>query len=135
MFRRVAEFIAGTSSGIEPIYDIHYTRTILGDVQVDITDPLSEEIKNEIDAADTINKLFRTAHEVPLDYHLKIQSAFQKYTDNAVSKTINLPEEATPETILGIYLEAYRIGLKGITVFRDKSRKYQILSCSTNQFC
>jgi ribonucleoside-diphosphate reductase alpha chain len=55
--------------------------------------------------------------------------------DNAVSKTINLPENATPEMILDIYVEAQRMGLKGTTVFRDKSREYQILSCGTNQVC
>ena len=80
-------------------------------------------------------KLFRKAYEVaPLD-HLKIQRTFQKHVDNAVSKTINLPENATPENILDIYVEAQRMGLKGTTVFRDKSKEYQILSCGTNQVC
>ena len=67
--------------------------------------------------------------------HLRIQMAFQNYVDNAVSKTINLPAEATPETILAIYLDAFRIGLRGTTVFRDKSRDYQVLSCGSRQAC
>jgi len=55
--------------------------------------------------------------------------------DNAVSKTINLPEDATPDDILNIYAEAHRMGLKGITVFRNKSREHQILSCGARQIC
>jgi len=124
--------IAGTSSGIEPIYDIRYTRLLLGDIRVDMVDPLYEEMKGSSAQA---SKLFRKAYEVaPLD-HLKIQSAFQKHVDNAVSKTINLPENAKPETIAGIYVEAHKMGLKGTTIFRDKSREHQILSCGTNQVC
>ena len=124
--------IAGTSSGIEPIYDTRYTRLLLGDIRVEMVDPLYEEMK---DGPAEASKLFRKAYEVaPLD-HLKIQSTFQKHVDNAVSKTINLPENATPDTILDIYVEAYRMGLKGTTVFRDKSKEYQILSCGTNQVC
>ena len=124
--------IAGTSSGIEPIYDTRYTRLLLGDIRVEMVDPLHEEMK---DRPAQVSKLFRKAYEVaPLD-HLKIQAIFQKHVDNAVSKTINLPENATPETILEIYVEAHRMGLKGTTVFRDKSREYQVLSCGTNQLC
>jgi ribonucleoside-diphosphate reductase alpha chain len=55
--------------------------------------------------------------------------------DNAVSKTINLPENATPDDILNIYAEAHRMGLKGVTVFRDKSRGHQVLSCGTRRTC
>jgi len=55
--------------------------------------------------------------------------------DNAVSKTINLPENATPDDVLKIYVEAHRMGLKGTTIFRNKSRDYQILSCGTHQIC
>jgi len=119
--------IAGTSGGIEPIYDVQYSRVLLGDIKIEIIDPLLHEIKDK--------KLFRTAYQVPPLQHLKIQKAFQVHVDNAVSKTINLPESASPEMILDIYLEAYRMGLKGTTVFRDKSRDYQILSCGTHQLC
>ena len=97
-----------------------------------MVDPVYEEMK---DKPAQVTRLFRKAYEVaPLD-HLKIQGTFQKHVENAVSKTINLPENATPDTILDIYVEAYRMGLKEATVFRNKSREYQILSCGTSQIC
>jgi ribonucleoside-diphosphate reductase alpha chain len=116
--------IAGTSSGIEPIFDIRYTRQLLGDITVEVVDPLYEETEDKT--------LFRTAYAVPPLQHLRIQQAFQENVDNAVSKTVNLPAGATPEDVLGIYTEAYRLGLKGVTVFRDKSREFQVLSCGTH---
>ena len=127
--------IAGTSSGIEPIYDIRYSRILFGGLKVDVIDPLYEQIQRGPDAQATIKRLFRKAHQVAPRSHLAIQKAFQDHVDNAVSKTINLPEDASPETILDIYLEAYRMGLKGTTVFRDQSRGTQVLSCGTHQFC
>jgi len=127
--------IAGTSSGIEPIYDITYTRILFGDIQVEITDPLYAEMKGRQGESEKILKLFRKAYQISPFDHLKIQRAFQNHVDNAVSKTINLPESATPETILNIYLEAHRMGLKGTTVFRDRSRDYQVLSCGAHQVC
>jgi ribonucleoside-diphosphate reductase alpha chain len=127
--------IAGTSSGIEPIYDISYKRILFGGMEVEVTDPLYRGMKDRPDAAEVIGKLFRTAHQVSPGHHLRIQGAFQKHTDNAVSKTINLPADASPDTILEIYSEAFRMGLKGVTVFRDKSREQQVLSCGTNLAC
>jgi ribonucleoside-diphosphate reductase alpha chain len=127
--------IADTSSGIEPIYDVAYSRIILGDIEVRIVDPLYREIKGAGEERELRARLFRRAHEVaPMD-HLKMQGVFQNYVDNAVSKTINLPESATVETVLNIYLEAYRMGLKGTTVFRDKSREHQVLSCGAHRVC
>jgi ribonucleoside-diphosphate reductase alpha chain len=126
--------IAGVSGGIEPIYDTHYSRTLLGDLKVNIVDPLFAEMKDRLDSCE-IKKLFRTAYEVSPNYHLQIQKAFQDHVDNAVSKTVNLPAEATPGTVLEVYLEAYRMGLKGITVFRDKSREHQVLTCGACQPC
>ena len=127
--------IAGTSSGIEPIYDITYTRILFGDIQVEITDPLYAEMKGRQGESEKIVKLFRKAYQISPFDHLKIQKAFQNHVDNAVSKTINLPESATPETILNIYLKAHRMGLKGTTVFRDRSRDCQVLSCGAHQIC
>lgn len=127
--------IADTSSGIEPIYDVAYSRIILGDIEVRIVDPLYREIKSTGEERELRARLFRKAHEVaPID-HLKIQSVFQNNVDNAVSKTINLPESATVETVLNVYLEAHRMGLKGTTVFRDKSRDRQVLSCGEHHIC
>ncbi len=127
--------IANTSSGIEPIYDVAYSRLILGGIEVHVDDPLWRSIKGRPDAANAMDRLFRKAYQVaPID-HLRIQRAFQEHVDNAVSKTINLPETATPDEVLDIYVQAHRMGLKGTTIFRNKSRDYQILSCGTHQIC
>jgi len=127
--------IAGTSSGIEPIYDISYKRLLLGGIEIEVEDPLWREVKDSPDAEGKLRRLFRTAYSVAPLAHLNIQRIFQTSVDNAVSKTINLPETATADDILRIYVEAHRMGLKGTTVFRNKSREYQILSCGIHQTC
>ncbi len=127
--------IAGTSSGIEPIFDIRYRRLLLGGLEVEVEDPLWRELKDMQGSQDTPERLFRKAYQVAPLAHLAMQRTFQSYVDNAVSKTINLPEGATPDDILFIYEEAYHLGLKGTTVFRNKSRDHQILSCGTHQIC
>lgn len=127
--------IASTSSGIEPIYDVRYSRVILGDIKVDVIDPLYLEFVERGEPEEKILRLFRKAYEIEPIWHLRIQRAFQSSIDNAVSKTVNLPESATVEDIEKIFVEAYRMGLKGITVFRDKSRKGQVLSCIGQHLC
>ncbi len=127
--------IAGTSSGIEPIFDTRYRRLLLGGIEVEVEDPLWREVKDTQGAQDKLERLFRNAYQVAPLAHLAIQRTFQSHVDNAVSKTINLPENATPDDILFIYVEAHRMGLKGTTVFRNRSRDYQILSCGTHQIC
>lgn len=127
--------IAGCSSGIEPIYDIRYTRRLLGDIELEMADSLYEEMKSLPGMGGRLPELFRNTYQIEPLVHLKIQQAFQKHVDNAVSKTINLPASATPKTILTIYQEAYRLGLKGTTIFRDKSRAVQVLSCSSQELC
>jgi ribonucleoside-diphosphate reductase alpha chain len=127
--------IAGTSSGIEPIYDIKYSRILFGDIKVDVVDPLFGEIQGSHNEQERLGKLFRRAYQISPTDHLRIQEAFQRHVDNAVSKTINLPQGATVNDVLNIYLDAYRMGLKGVTVFRDKSRDSQVLSCGAHQTC
>ena len=116
--------IADTSYSIEPLYALAYKRSgILDDkTQIEINSIFVEKMK-----------LFKTSLEIPWKYHLLHQRAFQKYTDNAVSKTINLSRNTTTLEVSEIYNTAWRYGLKGITIYRNGSRANQILQpCGIN---
>ncbi|MCX6679243.1 MAG: adenosylcobalamin-dependent ribonucleoside-diphosphate reductase [Methanothrix sp.] len=135
--------IAGTSSGIEPLFALAFVRRVLEGARLLEVSSLFEdaavargiytpELKAELarkgSAADMaglpqdLKELFVTALDIPAEQHVRIQAAFQKYTDNAVSKTVNLPESATVDDVLNVYNLAYDLGCKGVTVFRYGSR-------------
>ncbi len=141
--------IAGCSSGIEPLFALSYIHNILDGAQLVEVNPYfeevakgegfySEELMQQLASGtqlhtvegipDSIKRLFVTAHEISPEWHIKMQAAFQKSTHNAVSKTVNFPQEATTEDIAKVYLMAYNEGIKGITIYRDRSREAQPLS-------
>ena len=118
--------IAEVSSGIEPVFDFS-TNQKRADHEFEVMHPLYEKWISEHDG-DPLPEYFIKASEVPLEYHVKMQAAFQGNTHNAISKTINLPAHATKEDVERSYLLAYELGCKGITVYRDGSRKNQVIS-------
>ena len=140
--------LANTSSGIEPYFALAYTRKIYDEdtyiinhkfIQISkemgFDSPLmrkqlgeSGTIKENDLVPDAIKNLFLTAHEIDYTWHVKMQAAFQKHTDNAVSKTVNMRRDVTPDDVLEVILLAHKLGCKGITVYRDGSRTSQILS-------
>jgi ribonucleoside-diphosphate reductase alpha chain len=141
--------IAGCSSGIEPLFALSYTKTVLDGTPFVEVNPYfkeaamkggfySEELMKQLAEGahlseikgipDKIKHVFVTAHEITPEWHVKMQAAFQRSTDNAVSKTINFPHEATREDISRAYMLAYEEGLKGITIYRDRSRDTQVLT-------
>ncbi len=146
--------IAGCSSGIEPLFAVSFVREVLSGTKLFEVNPVfkqmaedegiyDDELLEKIarqgslqsiqDIPEKLRRLFVTAFDVQPDQHLKIQAAFQKYTDNAVSKTINLPEEAGRQDIRTIYLKAYELKCKGITVYRYGSKQRQVLSIGSAQ--
>lgn len=141
--------IANCSSGIEPIFAISYVRKVLDNQELLEVHPLfqrvaqeqgfySEELMKRIaqkgsiqhfeEIPEAVRRVFVVAHDVTPDWHVRIQSAFQKYTDNAVSKTINFPFDATVKDVEEAYLNAYQSGCKGLTIYRDGSREVQVLN-------
>jgi len=140
--------IAGTSSGIEPIYALAYLRNVMDNNILVEANPLFEETAREqgfltddimtriaehgsaagVDGIPgDIQRIFVSAHDIAPEWHIRIQAAFQKYVDNAVSKTVNFRADATIEEIEQVYLMAYHLGCKGVTVYRDQSRENQVL--------
>ncbi len=135
--------IAGTSSGIEPLFALAFVRNVLDGARLLEVSPLFEQtaiargiytpdLKAELARKGSVQDirgvpldlkdLFVTALDIPPEQHVRIQAAFQKYTDNAVSKTVNLPADATVSDVLKVYNLAYDLGCKGVTVFRYGSR-------------
>lgn len=140
--------IAGCSSGIEPLFAISYLRKTpqfellevnpLFEEMIREAGIYSEELMRKIamkgsiaeieEIPQHIRDVFITAHDCTPRDHVKMQAAFQRYTDNAVSKTVNFPFDATTDEVEEVYLLAYKLGCKGVTIYRDRSREEQVLN-------
>ncbi len=143
--------IAGCSSGIEPLFALSFVRHVMDDDELPEVNPYFERVAKEKgfysrELMDTIarkgsikdieeipedvRKVFVTSHDVSPEWHVRMQAAFQKYTDNAVSKTVNLPHDSTVEDVRKVYDLAYELNCKGVTIYRDGSKENQVLSFS-----
>lgn len=141
--------IAGCSSGIEPLFAISYIRTVMDNTRMVETNPFFEKeakekgfysevlmekigkkgsVREFEEIPDETRRIYVTSHDTAGQWHVRHQAAFQKYTDNAVSKTINLPNEAKVEDVENAYRVAYQLGCKGVTIYRDGSRESQVLA-------
>jgi ribonucleoside-diphosphate reductase alpha chain len=118
--------IAGCSSSIEPVFAFEFTSHII-DSEIKDLHPIYEAWK-EKNPGKKHPDYFVTAHDIAPEGHLRTQAAFQKHVDNSVSKTINLPHTATLKDVEKAYLQAYDLGTKGITIYRDGSREDQVLT-------
>lgn len=140
--------IAGCSSGIEPLFALAMTRRVLdGQVLISLNNQviqylarkklLTAQLENIIretgsvataDLPEHVKAVLATAHEIAPEWHVAQLAAAQRYTDNGVSKTVNLPRHASVDDVSKVFFHAYRAGCKGVTVYRDGSREYQVLS-------
>jgi ribonucleoside-diphosphate reductase alpha chain len=141
--------LADTSSGIEPVFALGYQKNTVEGKTLYIMNPIfkddmekrglySDELMDRIvknggkldgveGVPEDIKNIYITALEISPEWHIRIQAAFQKYTDNAVSKTINFPKEATAEEVKKAYTLAYSLGTKGITIYRSGSREKEVI--------
>ncbi|NSW92660.1 MAG: TSCPD domain-containing protein [Firmicutes bacterium] len=141
--------IAGVSSGIEPIFAICYIRNVMDNDELVEVNPIFKEIavkngfysdelmkriarkgtiKGFAEIPTQIQDVFVTSHDITPEWHVKMQAVFQKYTDNAVSKTVNLKHEATRDDVRKVFELAYKTNCKGVTIYRDGSRDSQVLN-------
>jgi len=146
--------IAGCSGGIEPVFALSFMRNILDGARFIEVNPYFEEaarsggfyseelmqkladgahLKDIEGVPDEVKRVFVTAHDVEVKWHVRMQAAFQHHTDNAVSKTVNFPKEATPADVYKVYMTAYDEKLKGITIYRDGSREGQVLTTGKDE--
>jgi ribonucleoside-diphosphate reductase alpha chain len=141
--------IAGCSSGVEPLFAVAFMRHVLEGARLFELHPIFEQMakdrgfydgdtlekivqhgttKDIEGIPDDVRRLFVTAHDIAPEWHVKIQAAFQRHTENAVSKTVNLPEDASINDVEGVYRLAYRLKCKGVTVYRYGSKGTQVLN-------
>jgi ribonucleoside-diphosphate reductase alpha chain len=144
--------IASCSSGVEPLFAVAYTKTVMDNTRLPevnryfletarkrgfYTDALimkigeTGNVSHEEAVPEEVKKVFVTSHDIDPVWHIKMQAAFQKYTDNAVSKTVNFRNDAVKDDVRKVYMLAYELGCKGVTIYRDGSRNEQVLTVST----
>jgi len=124
----ITSWICGASSAIEPVFAWETDKYVLEQTMKEVH-PIYKKWREE-NPPNTVNlpEYFEVAHDIPAEQHVKVQAAFQKHIHSGVSKTINLPESATPEDISNIYKFAWELGCKGVTIYRDMSRDNQVLA-------
>lgn len=141
--------ISSTTSGIEPLFALAFVKNVMDGTQFFYVEPVFEQvlkvrglyspelmqkvvdegtIQNIDEIPDDIKKVFAISYDISPEDHVKIQAAFQKYTDLAVSKTINMPNSATVEDVEKAYILAWKLKCKGVTIYRDGSRGAQVLN-------
>jgi len=141
--------IASVSSGVEPLFAISFIKNVMDNDELVETNPIfeavarergfySESLMKQIAKKGSLNdieevpqdicEIFVTSHDISPQWHVKMQAAFQKYTDNAVSKTVNLRNDATTDDVCEVFITAYKTGCKGVTIYRDGSRDMQVLN-------
>jgi ribonucleoside-diphosphate reductase alpha chain len=146
--------ICNCSSGIEPLFALSFVRTVMDNDKLMEVNPHFENVARKQgfystslmeavarsgsvaqlnDIPEDVRRVFVTAHDISPEWHLRMQAAFQKYTDNAVSKTVNLAHDATVADVRKIYDLAWKLGCKGVTIYRDGSKENQVLSFSSNK--
>jgi len=146
--------IANSSSGVEPLFAVSYVRQVLDNNKLIEVHPLFEQIAKErgffseglmqeiaekgtvqgiATIPEDVRRIFVTSHDITPEDHVLMQAAFQKYTDNAVSKTVNFCNTATREEVAKVYQLSYKLGCKGVTIYRDGSRDMQVLSVAKKE--
>jgi len=146
--------IAGCSSGVEPLFALTFVRRVLDGAELIEVNPVFEKVARErgffsdslmkeiaehggctgiASVPEDIQRVFVTAHDISPEWHVRMQAAFQQFTDNAVSKTVNFPHSASAKDVEKVYMLAYQLGCKGVTIYRDGSRSEQVLSTGATE--